>query len=126
MNKLKVESKIISKFKGEINYQTVNNEDVYYTVSDILYYLTYMNIPFTRWENFIADLIKAFEELKSSAITVDDINDYTYVESLIRRHLIKVTSIDELTNIISDIVENEEYTEFKHLYSKLKNGYYTS
>lgn len=126
MNKLKVESKIISKFKGEINYQTVNNEDVYYTVSDILYYLTYMNIPFTRWENFIADLIKAFEELKSSAITVDDINDYTYVESLIRRYLIKVTSIDELTNIISDIVENEEYTEFKHLYSKLKNGYYTS
>lgn len=126
MNKLKVESKIISKFKGEINYQTVNNEDVYYTVSDILYYLTYMNIPFTRWENFIADLIKAFEELKSSAITVDDINDYTYVEPLIRRYLIKVTSIDELTNIISDIVENEEYTEFKHLYSKLKNGYYTS
>lgn len=126
MNKLKVESKIISKFKGEINYQTVNNEDVYYTVSDILYYLTYMNIPFTRWENFIADLIKAFEELKSSTITVDDINDYTYVESLIRRYLIKVTSIDELTNIISDIVENEEYTEFKHLYSKLKNGYYTS
>lgn len=126
MNKLKVESKIISKFKGEINYQTVNNEDVYYTVSDILYYLTYMNIPFTRWENFIADLIKAFEELKSSAITVDDINDYTYVESLIKRYLIKVTSIDELTNIISDIVENEEYTEFKHLYSKLKNGYYTS
>lgn len=126
MNKLKVESKIISKFKGEINYQTVNNEDVYYTVSDILYYLTYMNIPFTRWENFIADLIKAFEELKSSAITVDDINDYTYVESLVRKYLIKVTSIDELTNIISDIVENEEYTEFKHLYSKLKNGYYTS
>lgn len=126
MNKLKVESKIISKFKGEINYQTVNNENVYYTVSDILYYLTYMNIPFTRWENFIADLIKAFEELKSSAITVDDINDYTYVESLVRKYLIKVTSIDELTNIISDIVENEEYAEFKHLYSKLKNGYYTS
>lgn len=128
MNKLELNMKVISKFKGEINGITVSNEDVYYTVLDLLEYLIPENIPFTKWSDFIANLIKAFENLKSSAITDSGnyVNDYTYVESILTKSVINVTDIDELTDAINDIVETDGYTEFEDIYNKLKDGYYTS
>lgn len=128
MNKLEVNTKIISHFKGEINGQTVNNEDVYYTVSELLEYLTYDNIPFTQWKDFISDLIQAFENLKSSTITDNGnyINDYTYIEYILLKDFMRSTNIDELKATISDIVENEGYNEFEDLYNRLESNYYTS
>ena len=35
-------------------------------------------------------------------------------------------NIDELTDTISNLVENEIYVEFTDIYDKLKNKYYTS
>lgn len=129
MSKLEVNKKIVSKFKGEINGQTVNNEDVYYTVLDLLNeYLNYENIPFTKWNDFISDLIKAFEDIKSSAITDNStyVNEYTYIESILIHGFMRSTNIDDLKATISNIVEIEGYPEFDDLYSKLKDNYYTS
>lgn len=128
MSKLEVNPKIISHFKGKINGEDVYDEDVYYTISELLEYLTYDNIPFTKWDEFIADLIQAFEDLKESAITDSStyVNDYTYIESILIKDFIRTTTIDELTATISDIVENEGYTEFGDLYDKLDSNYYTS
>lgn len=128
MNKLELNTKIISNFKGKINDEDVYDEDVYYTISKLLEYLTYNNIPFTKWDEFIADLIQAFEDLKESAITDSStyVNDYTYIEAILLKDFMRSTNIDELTATISDIVENEEYTEFENLYNKLDSNYYTS
>lgn len=128
MNKLEVNPKIISNFKGKINGEDVYDEDVYYTVSALLEYLTHNNIPFTKWNEFIADLIQAFEDLKESAITNSStyVNDYTYIESILLKDFMESTNIDELTATISNIVETEEYTEFADLYNKLDSNYYTS
>lgn len=48
MSKLELNMKVVSKFKGEINGITVSNEDVYYTLLDLLEYLTPENIPLTK------------------------------------------------------------------------------
>lgn len=128
MNKLEVTTKIISNFKGKINDEDVYDEDVYYTISELLEYLTYDNIPFTKWDEFIADLIQAFEDLKESAITDSStyVNDYTYIEAILLKDFMRSTNIDELKATISDIVENEGYNEFEDLYSRLESNYYTS
>lgn len=128
MNQLKVTTKIISNFKGKINDEDVYDEDVYYTISELLEYLTYDNIPFTKWNEFISDLIQAFEDLKESAITDSStyVNDYTYIESILLKDFMRSTNIDELKTTISDIVENEGYNEFEDLYNRLESSYYTS
>lgn len=128
MSKLEVTTKIISNFKGKINDEDVYDEDVYYTVSELLKYLTYDNIPFTRWDGFVADLIQAFEDLKESAITDSStyVNDYTYIEAILLKDFMRSTNIDELTATISNIVETQGYPEFEDLYNRLKSNYYTS
>lgn len=128
MNKLELNTKIISNFKGKINDEDVYDEDVYYTVSELLEYLTYDNISFTKWDEFIADLIQAFEDLKESAITDSStyVNNYTYIEAILLKDFMRSTNIDELTATISDIVETQGYTEFEDLYDRLKSNYYTS
>ena len=128
MNKLEVTTKIISHFKGKINGEDVHDEDVYYTVSELLEYLTYNNIPFTKWDEFIADLIQAFEDLKESAITDSStyVNNYTYIEYILLKDFMRTTNIDELKATISDIVETQGYLEFEDLYNKLESNYYTA
>ena len=128
MNKLEVNTKIISNFKGKINGEDVHDEDVYYTVSELLEYLTYDNIPFTKWDEFIADLIQVFEDLKESAITDSStyVNDYTYIKYILLKDFMRSTNVDELKATISDIVENEGYNEFEDLYNRLESNYYTS
>lgn len=122
MNKLELNTNIVTNFKGEINGHTVNNEDVYYTVQNILEFVVITQLPFTKWQDFIADLIKAFEELKSLGIN----DDYNYAESKIIEASAEMTNLDSLKNAFAHLVEVQYYPEFKDIYNKLKNNYYTS
>lgn len=122
MNRLELNTNIITNFEGEINGHTVNNEDVYYTVQNLLEYAVITQLPFTKWSDFIADLITAFEELKSLGIN----DDYNYAESKIIEASAEMTNLDSLKNAFAHLVEVQYYPEFKDIYDKLKNNYYTS
>lgn len=122
MNKLELNTNIITNFKGEINGCTVTNEDVYYTVQNILEFAVITQLPFTKWQDFIADLIKAFEDLKSSGIN----DDYNYAESKVIETSAEMTSIDALKKAFAHLVEVQYYPEFKDIYGKLEDNYYTS
>lgn len=122
MNRLELNANIVTNFKGEINGCTVTNEDVYYTVQNILEFAVITQLPFTKWQDFIADLIKAFEDLKSSGIN----DDYNYAESKVIEASAEMTNLDSLKNAFAHLVEVQYYPEFKDIYDKLKNNYYTS
>lgn len=122
MNRLELNTNIITNFEGEINGHIVTNEDVYYTVQNILEFVVITQLPFTKWQDFIADLIKAFEELKSLGIN----DDYNYAESKIIEASAEMTNLDSLKNAFAHLVEVQYYPEFKDIYDKLKNNYYTS
>lgn len=120
MKKLELNTNIITNFKAEINGHIVNNEDVYYTVKNILEYATIGQFPFTKWSDFIADLITAFEDLKSSGIN----DDYNYAESKVIEAFAEMTSIDTIKEAFAHLVEVQYYPEFKELYNRLKDNYY--
>ena len=122
MNRLELNTNIITNFEGEINSHIVTNEDVYYTVQNILEFVVITQLPFTKWSDFIADLIKAFEDLKSSGIN----DDYNYAESKVIEASAEMTNLDSLKNAFAHLVEVQYYPEFKDIYNKLKNNYYTS
>ena len=122
MNRLELNTNIITNFEGEINDHIVTNEDVYYTVQNILEFVVITQLPFTKWQDFIADLIKAFEELKSLGIN----DEYNYPESKIIETSAEMTNLDSLKNAFAHLVEVQYYPEFKDIYNKLKNNYYTS
>lgn len=125
MNKLELNANIITNFKAEINGYIVNNEDVYYTVKNILEYAIIDKLPFTpftKWSDFIADLITAFEELKSSGIN----DDYNYAESKVIEAYAEMTSLDSIKEAFAHLVEVQYYPEFKELYNRLKDNYYTA
>jgi hypothetical protein len=122
MNRLELNTNIITNFEGEINSHIVTNEDVYYTVQNILEFVVITQLPFTKWQDFIADLITAFEELKSLGIN----DDYNYAESKIIEASAEMTNLDSLKNAFAHLVEVQYYPEFKDIYDKLKNNYYTS
>ena len=121
-NKLELNTKIISKFKAEINGCIVNNEDVYYTVSNILEYIIQTDIPFTKYKDFVTDLIETLENLKDYGNN----KEYAHVESVLNNITMEMENIDELTDTIDNLANKEIYTEFKDIYDKLKNNYYTS
>ena len=122
MNRLELNTNIITNFKGEINGHIVTNEDVYYTVQNILEFVVITQLPFTKWQDFIADLIKAFEDLKSLGIN----DDYNYAESKIIEASAEMTNLDSLKNAFTHLVEVQYYPEFKKIYNRLKDNYYTS
>ena len=122
MNRLELNTNIITNFEGEINSHIVTNEDVYYTVQNILEFVVITQLPFTKWQDFISDLITAFEELKSLGIN----DDYNYAESKIIEASAEMTNLDSLKNAFTHLVEVQYYPEFKDIYNKLKNNYYTS
>ena len=122
MNRLELNTNIITNFEGEINSHIVTNEDVYYTVQNILEFVVITQLPFTKWQDFIADLIKAFEDLKSSGIN----DDYNYAESKIIEASAEMTNLDSLKNAFAHLVEVQYYPEFKKIYNRLKDNYYTS
>ena len=49
MNRLELNINIITNFEGEINSHIVTNEDVYYTVQNILEFVVITQLPFTKW-----------------------------------------------------------------------------
>lgn len=122
MNRLELNTNIITNFEGEINSHIVTNEDVYYTVQNILEFVVITQLPFTKWQDFIADLIKAFEDLKSSGIN----DDYNYAESKIIEASAKMTDIDSLKEAFAHLVDVQYYPEFKEIHNRLKDNYYTS
>lgn len=122
MNRLELNANIITNFKGEINGYTVTNEDVYYTVQNILEFAVITQLPFTKWQDFIVDLIKAFEDLKSSGIN----DDYNYAESKIIEVSAEMASLDSLKEAFTHLVEVQYYPEFKEMHNRLKDNYYTS
>ena len=122
MNRLELNTNIVTNFKGEINGCTVTNEDVYYTVQNILEFAVITQLPFTKWQDFIADLIKVFEDLKSSGIN----DDYNYAESKIIEASAKMTNIDSLKEAFAHLVDVQYYPEFKEIHNRLKDNYYTS
>lgn len=122
MNRLELNTNIITNFEGEINSHIVTNEDVYYTVQNILEFVVITQLPFTKWQDFIADLITAFEDLKSSGIN----DDYNYAESKIIETSAEMTNLDSLKNAFTHLVEVQYYPEFKKIYNRLKDNYYTS
>jgi len=122
MNRLELNTNIITNFEGEINSHIVTNEDVYYTVQNILEFVVITQLPFTKWQDFIADLIKAFEDLKSSGIN----DDYNYAESKVIEASAEMTSLDSLKEAFAHLVEVQYYPEFKDIYNRLKDNYYTS
>lgn len=122
MNRLELNANIITNFKGEINGYTVTNEDVYYTVQNILEFAVITQLPFTKWQDFIVDLIKAFEDLKSSGIN----DDYNYAESKIIEVSAEMASLDSLKEAFTHLVEVQYYPEFKEIHNRLKDNYYTS
>lgn len=122
MNRLELNTNIVTNFKGEINGCTVTNEDVYYTMQNILEFAVITQIPFTKWQDFTADLIKAFEDLKSSGIN----DDYNYAESKVIEASAEMASLDSLKETFAHLVEVQYYPEFKKIYNRLKDNYYTS
>jgi hypothetical protein len=122
MNRLELNTNIVTNFKGEINGCTVTNEDVYYTVQNILEFAVITQLPFTKWQDFIVDLIKAFEDLKSSGIN----DDYNYAESKIIEVSAEMASLDSLKEAFTHLVEVQYYPEFKEIHNRLKDNYYTS
>ena len=122
MNRLELNANIITNFKGEINGYTVTNEDVYYTVQNILEFAVITQLPFTKWQDFIVDLIKAFEDLKSSGIN----DDYNYAESKIIEVSAEMASLDSLKEAFTHLVEVQYYPEFKEIHNRLKDNYYIS
>ena len=122
MNRLELNTNIITNFKGEINGCTITNEDVYYTIQNILEFAVITQLPFTKWQDFTADLIKAFEDLKSSGIN----DDYNYAESKVIEASAEMTSLDSLKEAFAHLVEVQYYPEFKKIYNRLKDNYYTS
>ena len=122
MNRLELNTNIITNFEGEINSHIVTNEDVYYTVQNILEFVVITQLPFTKWQDFIADLITAFEGLKSLGIN----DDYNYAESKIIEASAEMTNLDSLKNAFAHLVEVQYYPEFKKISNRLKDNYYTS
>ena len=122
MNELKPNAKIISEFKGEINGHVVNSKHVYYTVINILDIISEIDITFTKPHDFIADLITAFTALEQYHKN----NRYSYLELKILDILDETTTLDELTNNLTDFMGNEHCPQLYTICDGLKNSYYTS
>lgn len=122
MKELELKAIILSAFKGEINGCPINNEDVYYSVRNILEYIEDNHIKLTKWSNFISDLIEAFKTL--SANNLD--GDFEYVYEKLLGVCSGIETIDDLTDMLYNITEVDGYSEFDKVYDRVKNDYYIS
>lgn len=122
MNELKPDAKIISKFKGEINGHAVDNEQVYYSIIDVLDAMSNKDFTFTKPHEFISDLITTFTELDRRY----DNDRYTYLEINIIDIIDEATTLEELTNNLADFIGNEYCPQLYIIYDNLKDSYYTS
>lgn len=122
MKELKLKAIVLSEFKGEINGCPVNNEDVYYSVRNILEYIEGNHIKLTKWSDFISDLIEAFDILKRNDIK----DDFNYIYEKLLGASSSIDTINDLTDMLYNITEVDGYSEFDTVYDRVKNNYYTS
>lgn len=122
MKELELKTIILSEFKGEINGCPVNNEDVYYSVQNILEYIIINHIKLTRWSDFISDLIEAFDILKRNDIE----GDFNYIYEKLLGASSSIDTINDITDMLYNITEVDGYSEFDTVYDRVKNNYYTS
>ena len=122
MKELELKASILSEFKGEINGCPVNNEDVYYSVRNILECIEGNHIKLTKWSNFISDLIEAFKTLSTNNLD----GDFEYVYEKLLGVCSSIDTINDITDMLNNIVEADEYSEFETMYDRVKNNYYTS
>ena len=122
MKELELKAIILSEFRGEINGCPVNNEDVYYSVRNILEYIEDNHIKLTKWSDFISDLIEAFDILKRNDIE----GDFNYIYEKLLGASSSIDTINDITDMLNNIVEADEYSEFETMYDRVKNNYYTS
>lgn len=124
MKELELELKaiVLSEFRGEINGCPVNNEDVYYSVQNILEYIIMNHIKLTRWSDFISDLIEAFDILKRNDIE----GDFNYIYEKLLGASSSIDTINNITDMLNNITEVDGYSEFDTVYDRIKNDYYIS
>lgn len=122
MKELELKAIVLSEFKGEINGCPVKNEDVYYSVQNILEYIIMNHIKLTKWSDFITDLIEAFDILKGNDIE----GDFDYIYEKLLSAGSSIDTIDDLTDVLNEITEIEEYYEFDTIYDRVVNNYYIS
>lgn len=122
MKELKLKAIVLSEFKGEINGYPVNNEDVYYSVRNILEYIESNHIKLTKWSDFISDMIEAFETLNLNNLD----GDFEYVYERLLGVCSDIETIDDLTDMLNKITEVDGYSEFDTIYDRVKNDYYVS
>lgn len=119
MKKLKLKAIVLSEFSDEINGCLVNNQDVYYSVRNILEYIESNNTKLTKWSDFITDLVEAFEALNGDP-------DFDYVYDKLIATVANKKDIDALTKTLEQISYVECYLEFDKIYDRLNNNYYIS
>lgn len=122
MKELKLKAIVLSEFKGEINGCPINNEDVYYSVQNILEYIIMNHIKLTRWSDFISDLIEAFDILKRNDIE----GDFNYIYEKLLGASSSIDTINDITDMLNNIVKTDGYSEFETMYDRVKNNYYVS
>lgn len=122
MKKLKLKAIVLSEFSGEINGCPVNNQDVYYSVRNILEYIENNNTKLTKWSDFISDLIEAFNTLKANDLD----GDYDYIYEKLLEASSSIETISDLTDMLNNIVEADGYSEFETIYDRVQNNYYVS
>lgn len=122
MKELELKAIILSEFRGEINGCPVKNEDVYYSVQNILEYIIMNHIKLTKWSDFISDLIEVFDILKRNDIE----GDFNYIYEKLLGASSSIDTINDITDMLNNIVEADEYSEFETMYDRVKNNYYTS
>ena len=130
MNNLEINADRVTEFKGLINGHIIDVETIYDTVKTILDKLTQnlTNTTFTKQDDFVGDLIDAFTTLYDNDIDNGNelFDSYTNAKNTLINTDNKFTSLDDLLDIIENLIEDYEYTEFDTLYKRLLSNYYTT
>ena len=140
MNNLKLDAEIISDFQGTINGHIITDGNLYDNLVIIIeVLLASLDEPnITKPDNFINDLIDAFEKFYTDDVctNMDFYNNYPLTNApddfIELRHTFVIenglhhTTFEKLAEIIDDAVDIEQHEEFKLLHERLTSGYYTS
>ena len=128
MNNLEIRADRITEFNGLINGHIIDVETIYDTVKTILDKLTQnlTNTTFTKQDDFVGDLINAFTEIYDNCLDNESHDAYIHAKNVLTNTDSIITSLDDLSDIIYNIVEDYEYTEFNTFLERLNSNYYTT
>lgn len=127
MNNLEIRADIVTNFQGLINGHIVDVSAVYHTVTKLLNKLAndLTDTIFTKQDDFISDLINTFTEIYDNCLDNESHDAYIHAENVLTNTDNIITSLDDLSDIIYNIVEDYEYTEFDTFLNRLDSNYYT-